>query len=270
MHARFALLNVMIRAGEGFCELETKGDSVEVKMDRSKIETVGKKAVGDFLMKLNVLKATADVKAGEELFGDMTKVDDGWLKTRDIVLANKKPRPVYVQAHTELNASGGVDCLEFKADAKGMIASMQYHFGLPKRAPRGGAAPAQDGAKKKARFGSLKGCKPDAQGMNLVVAVVSAEDPTDAITELKVGDSFGVVTMKCKKEEAAAWREPGTLLLLRNAHVRMFKGHIRLIVDQWGKVQKVTAEEAEEFVKGGPGEPKTANDLSATEYELKG
>ena len=70
-----------------------------MRLDRSKIATVGKKAIGEFLVKLQVLKSTADRDGGAKLWEELTTVNDEWQKRRDIVLKHKKPRPVYVQAH---------------------------------------------------------------------------------------------------------------------------------------------------------------------------
>lgn len=131
MHARFAILNVLLRAGEGLVQLDVDEENMDVKviLDRSKIPTVGKEAIGKFLVQLQVLKSTADVEAGTALFGELTKVDDHWIKMRDIVLKHKKPRSVYVQAHSIETAPGEVQLLEFKPTVKGMLLSMQYHFG---------------------------------------------------------------------------------------------------------------------------------------------
>lgn len=44
-------------------------------MDREKIWTVGKNAVGEFLRKLQIYKSTADVEGGTAFFADYTKVE---------------------------------------------------------------------------------------------------------------------------------------------------------------------------------------------------
>lgn len=54
--------------------------------------------------------------------------------------------------------------------------------------------------------------------------------------------------------------KPGNTIILRNARVEMFNGFMRLSVDRWGTVK--LAPEPARF------EVNTANDLSATEYEL--
>ena len=63
--ARFVLLQVMLNAGEGFVDLkEVKGDDgnpdLLFTMNRAKLESVGKPAVGEFLKKLQVRGVTSD------------------------------------------------------------------------------------------------------------------------------------------------------------------------------------------------------------------
>lgn len=59
MQARFVILRVLLEAKEGLVTVEkiTGEDGepdVVIKLDRSKINCVGKKAIGDFLRKLQV------------------------------------------------------------------------------------------------------------------------------------------------------------------------------------------------------------------------
>ncbi|MCB9831433.1 MAG: hypothetical protein H6807_03090 [Planctomycetes bacterium] len=124
MQARFALLQVMLRAGDGLCRLEqdAAGDWF-VDLDRTKIATVGKKAIGDFLARLNVYKAMGDADAGRALYLDHTRVDDRFLAIRSYVLANAKPRHVWVQPVTALDAEGKVVLREYPATIRGVIDS---------------------------------------------------------------------------------------------------------------------------------------------------
>ncbi|KAJ3488346.1 hypothetical protein NLG97_g6214 [Lecanicillium saksenae] len=106
--ARFSILKCFLEAGDDFCKLDyTKDDlsDLTINLDRSKILTTGRKAVGDYLQKLHVFKSTADITAGMELYNRMTDVGlDFWgTKVRDTVLANKQPRKVFVQANTYLD-----------------------------------------------------------------------------------------------------------------------------------------------------------------------
>lgn len=59
MQARYVILRVLLIAGEGLVSIDKfTGDDGEpdlvVRLDRSKINSTGKKAIGDFLCKLQV------------------------------------------------------------------------------------------------------------------------------------------------------------------------------------------------------------------------
>lgn len=113
MQARYALLQVMLRAGGGLVTLVgadgltsegvARGDAIEgqggvhILLDRSKIMSVGVPAVGAWLKQLQVYKATADVSAAKEVYNDLTAVPDAWLPLRDLVIAKRKPRQMFVQ-----------------------------------------------------------------------------------------------------------------------------------------------------------------------------
>jgi dipeptidyl-peptidase-3 len=83
-------------------------------------------AVAKYLQKLHIYKSTADVETGSKFYGDMTTVGmDFWgTKVRDIVLKNKQPRKVFVQANTSLDeATGTVSIKHYDASLEGMIES---------------------------------------------------------------------------------------------------------------------------------------------------
>lgn len=97
-----------------------------IALDRSKILTVGRKAVESYLQKLHIYKCTADFEAGSKLYTEMTTVDpDFWgSKVRNEVLRNKQPRKVFVQVNTVLDeATGKVELREYAASVEGMIQS---------------------------------------------------------------------------------------------------------------------------------------------------
>ena len=126
MQARFALLQVFLRAGGGFCKLEHAKDDLSdltIKLDRSKIESHGRPAVNEFLQKLQVFKATADLEAAKRLYEDVTDVDEWWAgKVRPEVIRQAKPRKVFVQANTFLEGDRVV-LKEYRATPEGMIQS---------------------------------------------------------------------------------------------------------------------------------------------------
>ncbi|PHH89105.1 hypothetical protein CDD83_6632 [Cordyceps sp. RAO-2017] len=127
--ARFSILKCFLEAGDGFCKLDHAKDDVSdltIKLDRSKILTSGRDAVAKYLQKLHVFKSTADVDNGTKFYTDMTTVEpDFWgTKIRKVVLDNKQPRKVFVQANTTLDeASGKVSLKHYEASLVGMIQS---------------------------------------------------------------------------------------------------------------------------------------------------
>lgn len=128
--ARFSILQCFLQAGDDFCKLKYSApdnlSDLEISLDRSKILTTGRKAVGDYLQKLHIYKATADVEGGGAFFLGMTEVDSEYWgrKVRDEVLHNKQPRKVFVQANTYIDeATGKVTLKHYEATPQGMIQS---------------------------------------------------------------------------------------------------------------------------------------------------
>jgi dipeptidyl-peptidase-3 len=121
-------LKCFLDAPDNFCKLDYKNEDLSdltIKLDRSKITTVGRKAVEAYLQKLHIYKSTADVEAGTKLYNDMTHVEPFWFRNvRDEVLRNKQPRKVFVQANTVLDeATGKVSLVEYEPSLEGMIKS---------------------------------------------------------------------------------------------------------------------------------------------------
>ncbi|OJJ44816.1 hypothetical protein ASPZODRAFT_121282 [Penicilliopsis zonata CBS 506.65] len=106
MQARYSILRTFLDAGDDFVRLVHQKEDLsdlEIHLDRTKILTHGRPAVERYLQKLHVYKSTADVDAGQELYDKVTYVDDWWgTKVREVVLKNKVPRKLFVQANTVL------------------------------------------------------------------------------------------------------------------------------------------------------------------------
>ncbi len=124
MMARFALLRVMLEAGPDLLRVhkDEKGDWF-CSLNEAAIETKGRAAIGDFLTRLNVYKATANAEAGRALYEKYTRPDARFLQIRDYVLAHRKPRHVWVQPVTDLTADGQVILREYPATWRGVIDS---------------------------------------------------------------------------------------------------------------------------------------------------
>ncbi|KAJ3589221.1 hypothetical protein NHX12_010068 [Muraenolepis orangiensis] len=136
MQARFVILRVLLEAGEGLVGLEevTGEDGrpdARITLDRTKIHTVGKTAIQKFLCKLQVLKATADVKGGRALYEGYSSVTDSaphhFLRLRDTVLLRKEDRMMMVQANTRVNGEG-IELVEYEGSAAGLIRSFTERF----------------------------------------------------------------------------------------------------------------------------------------------
>eukprot|EP00456_Euglypha_rotunda_P016599 TRINITY_DN1551_c0_g1_i6.p1 TRINITY_DN1551_c0_g1~~TRINITY_DN1551_c0_g1_i6.p1 ORF type:complete len:154 (+),score=17.77 TRINITY_DN1551_c0_g1_i6:1-462(+) len=110
--------------------------------------------------------------------------------------------------------------------------------------------------------------EPGTRGHNLILKVGDVktvlerkrpDGSTLAIAEALVGDSTASVLLTARNEQINVVKK-GATLVLRNAKVEMFKGHMRLAVDKWGKVESAPT--------ALDGDINLSENLSETEYEL--
>lgn len=136
MNARFVILRVLLEAGDGLVKIEKfagedgKPD-VRVILDRAKILSVGKPAIGNFLCKLQVFKSTANVEAGRAMYSFYSDVNDSvephFLSLRSIIMDRKQPRKLFVQHHTSIE-DGEVKLKSYDCSATGLIQSFVDRF----------------------------------------------------------------------------------------------------------------------------------------------
>lgn len=95
---------------------------ITVKIDRSKIVPHGKAALGRMLLRLHMYRCTADVTACRSYYEDLSRVDGEYLEWRNIAVAIKEPRMVFVQANTFLDGDQ-VTLKEYNTTVEGVVQS---------------------------------------------------------------------------------------------------------------------------------------------------
>ncbi|KFY07720.1 hypothetical protein V492_06876 [Pseudogymnoascus sp. VKM F-4246] len=122
--AHFAMLKCLLTDGDGFLSVtcDSERNSLSVQVDRTKIRSHGKRALGRMLLRLHMYRCTADVQSCRTYYEELSRVDGDYLKWRDIVLANKEPKWVFVQANTFLDEDQ-VSLREYDATGEGVIQS---------------------------------------------------------------------------------------------------------------------------------------------------
>lgn len=109
-NARFVILRVFLEQAKDLVKVEEidDGKNLLLTVDKTKLYSVGKKVIGEFLLKLQIYRATADIVNAKAMFDKYSEVSDKgthpWLTWRDVVIAHKKPRKIYVQPKTYLDS----------------------------------------------------------------------------------------------------------------------------------------------------------------------
>ena len=95
-NGRYVILQVLLEAGQDFVTIKKskreEKDWISIEVDRSKILTVGLPALKNFLLRLNVYKATADLESATKMFSGYSEVNEFFLELREVVLSNKSER----------------------------------------------------------------------------------------------------------------------------------------------------------------------------------
>jgi len=120
----------------------------------------------------------------------------------------------------------------------------------------------------KPKYIKVKDLEPGTRGHNILVKVGDVktvlerkrpDQSTLSIAEATVGDATSSILLTARNEQILHVKK-GATLVLRNAKIEMFKGHMRLAVDKWGKLEPSPTPLSEDI--------STTENLSETEYEL--
>jgi dipeptidyl-peptidase III len=101
---------------------ERSTNTLIVHVDRSKVVSDGKPALGQMLLRLHMYRCTANVADCRAYYEDLSKVDGEFLEWRDAVIAQQQPKWVFVQANTFLEA-GKVTLKEYPPTKEGVVQS---------------------------------------------------------------------------------------------------------------------------------------------------
>jgi dipeptidyl-peptidase III len=118
------MLKCLLTEGGGFMNIacDPQQQKLIVSVDRSRVITHGKPALGRMLLKLHMYRCTADVQSCRPYYEELSRVDGEYLVWREVVLAKKQPRWVFVQANTFLEGDD-VILKEYELSKEGVIRS---------------------------------------------------------------------------------------------------------------------------------------------------
>jgi hypothetical protein len=119
---------------------------------------------------------------------------------------------------------------------------------------------------RKVKFGKVGKLNPVSKSLNLYVKVMKAPEAVEGSADVKevlVGDDTGVVLLSVREAAHLSACTEGALLRVQNAHVKMIKGYIRVVVDKWGMLKA----DVDAATVGFETVDEKTN-MSSTEYEL--
>lgn len=95
-------------------------------------------------------------------------------------------------------------------------------------------------------FNKIKDIQPGKSGYNLYLKVVSKAVLIDikrldstrvAIADFVIGDETGIIKMRLRNDEYIDMINEGMTIIIRNCKIPVVNGHMRMIVDAFGKIE---------------------------------
>jgi len=121
----------MLRLKDPWCSITYDSSCADdkcpltIRIDRSRIFTHAKPALAEMLLKIHIIKCTADVVNGGSYYDDACSLTLEHEKWRLAVIkeAKKQGRRKFILGNTFLNDNGGVNFKAYEASNDGMIRS---------------------------------------------------------------------------------------------------------------------------------------------------
>lgn len=104
-------------------EHDMTAKTIYIRVDRSKILSCGKPAIGRMLCKIHVWHCTADIEACRPFYNMLSTVDEQYEVWRQTVVLNPEAKWKFVQPNTFLKDDGTVELVEYDASNVGIIQS---------------------------------------------------------------------------------------------------------------------------------------------------
>lgn len=128
LQARCGIGNHLIKFGlsrlEEIRDEHGKLQDLYIRVDREKVLKEGKNVMGKLLVELQVRKSTADGAGAKAFYTELTTPLPGWDgEIRDLVIAKKTPRKIFVQPNTFLRDDGDVELKEYPLTPAGVVES---------------------------------------------------------------------------------------------------------------------------------------------------
>merc|ERR1719284_835643 len=100
---------------------------------------------------------------------------------------------------------------------------------------------------RKPKFGKVGKTKPEQKGLNFFLKCVKPAEAVEGTSakESLCGDDTGTIELSLTSDAHIALCKEGATLRVQNAHVRMIKGHIKLVVDKWAVLKAADSLEFE-------------------------
>ncbi|XP_063224799.1 dipeptidyl peptidase 3-like [Bacillus rossius redtenbacheri] len=154
--ANFVILRVLLEAEERVVHISEPeyGKRITIHVDRTKILTAGRRAVGDFVRKLHIFKCTADVTSARKLYDRYSVVPEEGrypLGRWDVLTAETHSAPVrmFLHSNTLHVEHGEPQPTEDPAPAKHSPQDNQWVTGKVARGPAGNAGDSLQASRRK-------------------------------------------------------------------------------------------------------------------------